>query len=285
MRLSTDIDIIVEPGTDIECYIDEAARIFPFKRSEEQIRIGKNKVEKRHFKFIYDSPIRKSEFYILLDVVFTKNPYSSTICKEIKNEFLIVDGKKSIVRVPDPDCILGDKLTAFAPHTTGVPFGLDKELEIMKQFYDIATLSAIVKNQDAIVETYRKVVAEEIAYRGIDVSKEDVLRDTIHGAVCILGRGSLEAKEYSHYLKGIHSLDSHILHGRYGGETAACQACQVMYVASCLLTGNKVRMIDNTEKYMDFKLGKSKYKKLEYMKKLKLEAYGYLVEAVCLLEN
>ena len=30
MRLSTDIDIIVEPGTDVEKYIMEAAKIFPF---------------------------------------------------------------------------------------------------------------------------------------------------------------------------------------------------------------------------------------------------------------
>ena len=30
-RLSTDIDILVEPGTDIDRYIMEAAKIFPFK--------------------------------------------------------------------------------------------------------------------------------------------------------------------------------------------------------------------------------------------------------------
>ena len=29
-RLSTDIDIIVEPGTDIDAYIEKAANIFPF---------------------------------------------------------------------------------------------------------------------------------------------------------------------------------------------------------------------------------------------------------------
>lgn len=27
------------------------------------------------------------------------------------------------------DYILGDKLTAFAPHTTGIPLGVDKELD------------------------------------------------------------------------------------------------------------------------------------------------------------
>ena len=30
LRLSTDIDILVEPGTDVENYIDKASNIFPF---------------------------------------------------------------------------------------------------------------------------------------------------------------------------------------------------------------------------------------------------------------
>ena len=41
MRLSTDIDIIVQPGTDIEAYIRKAAEIFPFQSCEEQVRVGK----------------------------------------------------------------------------------------------------------------------------------------------------------------------------------------------------------------------------------------------------
>ena len=48
-RLSTDIDIIVAPGTDVDAFIAEAARIFPFKTVEEQKRFGKNNIEKRHF--------------------------------------------------------------------------------------------------------------------------------------------------------------------------------------------------------------------------------------------
>ncbi len=35
-RLSTDIDIIVEPGTDLNEYLDRASKIFPFKAIEEK---------------------------------------------------------------------------------------------------------------------------------------------------------------------------------------------------------------------------------------------------------
>ena len=34
----------------------------------------------------------------------------------------------------------GDKLTAFAPHTTGIKIDAEKELEIIKQMFDCATL-------------------------------------------------------------------------------------------------------------------------------------------------
>ena len=39
-RLSTDIDIIVEPGTDLDACIEAASKIFPCQRAEEQKRIG-----------------------------------------------------------------------------------------------------------------------------------------------------------------------------------------------------------------------------------------------------
>ena len=93
LRLSTDIDILVKPGTDVDHYINEAARIFPFKTFEEDRRVGKNNIEKRHFKFIYDSPLRKDDFY----------------------DLLLTDNTPITVTVPSPECILGDKLTAFAP--------------------------------------------------------------------------------------------------------------------------------------------------------------------------
>ena len=70
MRLSTDIDIVVEPGTDVDEYIRMASKIFPFVTYEEQKRKGRNHIEKRHFQFLYDSPINEEPFFILLDILF-----------------------------------------------------------------------------------------------------------------------------------------------------------------------------------------------------------------------
>lgn len=62
------------------------------------------------------------------------------IDKEITNELLIVDVPRIMVRVPCAECILGDKMTAFAPHTTGIPLGVGKSMEIIKQLFDVASL-------------------------------------------------------------------------------------------------------------------------------------------------
>ena len=46
-----------------------------------------------------------------------------------------------IVDLPSVNCILADKLIAFAPHTTGIPLNIGKDMEVMKQFYDVSSLS------------------------------------------------------------------------------------------------------------------------------------------------
>lgn len=285
LRLSTDIDIIVEPGTDVEKFVTEAAKIFPFKYHEKQNRQGKNKIEKVHYKFIYASPILKRDFHILLDIVFMENPYIKLMEREIQNDILLTEGEPSKIVMPSVNCILGDKMTAFAPHTTGIPFGIKKEMEIMKQLYDVATLSEIFTDQQELWNTYDKVVTGEIAFRNIEEDRNSVLQDTIRAAACIIGRGYTDPEEYPMYVEGANALDSHILRGKYNGETAAINACQVMYLAACVLKRNPFKRIENPERYIDEKMAKSKYKRLSYIKKHKLEAYGYLVEAVRLLEE
>ena len=182
-RLSTDIDIIAEPGTDLDKYLDRASEIFPFKAVEEQKRIGKNNIEKRHFKFTYDSPINNRPFYILLDVLFEHNHYSELVQKEIQNDLLLTEPEYLTVSLPSANCILADKLTAFAPHTTGIPINSGKDMEVMKQFYDVSSLLEIFTDFQQIGPTYGKIAQAEIAYRGIESNSKDCLWDTFVAAV------------------------------------------------------------------------------------------------------
>jgi len=286
-RLSTDIDIIVEPGTDVVDYIRKASVIFPFERYDEQTRIGKNNIVKRHFKFYYNSPMRKDEFYILLDILFEENNYTSTVQKEIRNELLIVDDEpKYYVTVPSINCILGDKLTAFAPHTTGIPIDAKKEQEIMKQLFDVATLIDGMDDFSEVKSNYHSIVQQESAYRGLNATYEDTLKDTIRSAACIIGKGTTDRDEFPLYMLGAKAVSSHIFREKYSGEKAAFQACKVLCLAACVLTDqDEMIHIDHPENYIDSRIALKQYAKLSYVKKLKLDAYAYLVEGIRLLEK
>ena len=74
-RLSTDVDILVEPGYDIESYINKASRIFPFLSFEESIRNTNKTISKKHFRIKYASPRTEREVTIIVDVLFANNRY------------------------------------------------------------------------------------------------------------------------------------------------------------------------------------------------------------------
>lgn len=276
-RLSTDIDIVVAPNTDLDKYLDKAAEIFPFQKVDEQKRVGKNKIIKRHFKFTYNSPIYQKPFYILLDVLFEENHYSNIVRKEIKNDLLLTEPEYLTVEIPSADCILADKLTAFAPYTTGIPLGADKDMEVMKQLYDVISLIDVFTNCSEVLLTYKDIAQAEIAYRGIDATFEDCLRDTFNAAFCIASRGKVNPSEYPLYVKGIRDLRGHIYAENYNPEIAAIRAVKVMYLVMCLLEDKEYQRLSNVEDYSDRKITNTELSSLSYLRKVNLEAYGYLI--------
>ena len=250
-RFSTDIDIIVPPGTDINDYINKAGHIFPFFHQEEQFRAKRNNIEKRHFKFLYISPITDTPVTVLLDVLVEENHYSSTTNKNLGNKLLLTEGSNVEVTIPGINCILGDKLTAFAPHTTGIKIDAEKELEIIKQMFDCATLLREITDFEEVKSTYNEIVKIELAYRDLHISSEEVLLDTIKSAAVIVGQGSLiKSEDSTAYSKGINGITSHLVSKKYGMTMAGFDAAQVMYLAANVLNDSKeFKLIDDVQKY------------------------------------
>ena len=172
-------------------------------------------------------------------------PYAKTVEKEIKNDLLLTTGNNLSVTIPTAECILGDKLTAFAPHTTGIRLGTERELEIAKQLYDTAILTDYLFDYDMFSETYKTAVAEEIQFRGENWDAGYVLRDTIRACMSIVSRGGYDKEDYAEYLRGIKSLKNHILESGYNVEDATWKACKVMYLASRLISDNAYQKIIN----------------------------------------
>lgn len=211
-RFSIDLDIIVPPRLDLNPFFQKVITRGNFIMVEEDKR--KNEMPLSHFKFFF-TDINGDEKYTLLDLLFDKVLYAQVNNIELKSPILDLDGPPTLIRCPSPECLLGDKLTAFAPHTTGIRYNSDKALEMAKQLFDIGTLFDYLAKPGLFFETYERIAARELEYRKLAlISIEDVLLDTLSTALMVGMRGyKYNQREYNELDKGIRSLRSHIYEG------------------------------------------------------------------------
>ena len=103
----------------------------------------------------------------MLDILFDENPYPVLEKVDIYTPLLSMEGQATLVSCPVVECLLGDKLTAFAPSTTGILYGLGKEIEMAKQLFDIGELFDVASNVDLIRTTFERIAKKELTYRGM----------------------------------------------------------------------------------------------------------------------
>ena len=186
-RFSIDIDIIVPPGLDPIPFFQKVITRGNFIRVEEDKRT--NKMPLSHFKFFFID-INDDEKYTLLDLLFDKVLYSQVNSIKLKSQILDLDGPPTFISCPSPECLLGDKLTAFAPHTTGVQYNCDKALEMAKQLFDISTLFDFLEKPELFYDTYERIATRELEFRKLAPhTTKDVLRDTLNSALMLGMRG------------------------------------------------------------------------------------------------
>jgi Nucleotidyl transferase AbiEii toxin, Type IV TA system len=193
-RLSIDVDIATpEPIERIKAVLDQVAKNRPpFLRYEHQERRDRDAPPTRHFKIHFPSAAgQQAESYILLDVMTTAHSYPVTERRSLAGTSFIRLEADSQVVLPTVDCILGDKLAAFAPRTIGVLFDpLDRNgnprerdpLQIVKQLFDVGHLFAEAGNLGHAAQTYRATFEAQNRYRGGNHTLESCLADTIDAA-------------------------------------------------------------------------------------------------------
>ncbi len=234
-RFSIDIDIVLASQQNLDSFFQSVIDQGAFYRYEENLRAGD--LPKQHYKFFFHSVIQGKESHILLDILFDKKPYPHLQEVDINAPLLSMDGRVTKVSCPVLECLLGDKLTAFAPNTTGIQYGMGKEIEMAKQLFDIGTLFDVVSNVDLIRETFEGVAAKELIYRGMpDLLPADVLLDSFH-TTCLIGtRGAILNKEYAELLDGIKKLAAFVYSGNFTIDTAVVCASKVAYLVGLILS-------------------------------------------------
>jgi hypothetical protein len=242
-RLSVDIDIVIEEEQDLPALFDNVCQnnqLFTHWDRKERSSDAKSKTA--HFRFFY-KPFaynEDGESYILLDVYHARGLYEFTMERPIKSRLVATSGELTNVTVLAPECLIADKLTAFAPTTIGIPLDAEphkrpKRAEVVKQLFDIGILLDLVENVDAIRQTYISVANVEIAHEGLDIGYLDALADSMDYALIVGTEGQSKPEEYEKIFKGFKGFSSFLADAPYNQDRAALAAAKLFYLGRVIL--------------------------------------------------
>lgn len=215
-----------------------------------------------------------------MDILFERTPYARISELPIDSKFVPFDGTPVKVNVPSIEDLLGDKLTAFAPKTTGIPFFRGKDsmsMEIIKQLYDIGNLIDSTKDVRTVKDTFMAIAHTELRYRGMNaLTPKDVLRDVIDSSLCICTRGKVAKDDFAHFQNGINRIKSFIFSENYHIEKAIVHASKAAYIAYLLLNEQEhLERFDTSINMMDWKIGPELHPSLNKLKKSSPESFFY----------
>ncbi|MGD1890850.1 MAG: nucleotidyl transferase AbiEii/AbiGii toxin family protein [Cyclobacteriaceae bacterium] len=244
-RFSIDIDIISKTDrAELETILQKVVNSSNFTGVElDEDRSYKPGVPKAHYSFTFDS-VSKGKYSgtILLDVLIEDSIYPEQIEVPIQTKWIETDGE-TLVTAPSIDAITGDKLTAFAPNTIGIPYFKGKvsfAMEICKQLFDLSKLFEKVKNVEVVAASFQVFAEQEIIYRKdenreLELTLEMVLQDTIDTCLFIAKRGpgsGDEKKKFSELQRGIRAFGTgFLMAGNFRIDDAIPASARIAYLA------------------------------------------------------
>lgn len=285
-RLSIDLDVIVsEKPADKESFFKNVIEQTDYLEFGEDERETKSRIKKEHYKFYYEpvTNIKVEREYILLDVLYDQSPYGRYTEKiGIQSSFLKNTGILVKASVPTYEAILGDKLTAFAPNTTGVPYGKDKEIEIIKQLYDIGNLFDHVRSMIAVRNVFKRSARMGLSYREMDEGPiTDVLEDILQTSLCIATRGKDGEGDFRELQRGIQNIRSFIFSESFHLEKAMVPAAKAAYLSALVRTGTTdIRKFTSPAEIAEWKIESPFTTRLNRFKKTNPEAFFYWYQTV-----
>lgn len=285
-RFSTDIDIVVPPGTDITPYFETILKVGIFSDWVEDKR--ENDSPGQHFKFSYASVIQnKYPMYVLLDVLYANNLYTNLQATSLISNLLEQKGDPCMLLCPTKDSLLGDKLTTIAIHTTGIRIDPRKEkaIGILKQLFDISHLFDISSDIAGLFRTFENISKFELETRGMSsLSTGDVAQDIVDTAIMIGARGEIGSNtEFSTLASQIPPLRSYVFKGSVSQDSLILWASKAAYLGAMFLSGNKELVRYEGQEVCNLQM--NRYSKLNKLIKTSPESFFYFVLALSLLEQ
>lgn len=284
-RFSVDIDMVTDRLNSHEKKFDSICNGI-FTHWDEQVRDSNENFHTKHFRFYY-KPFtdNMAEGYVLLDVYEGESLYSQTQKVLLKSPLLKTDDTNVYITIPSVDCILADKLTAFAPHTIGIKLSAEpgkrpKRVEVLKQMFDVANLFDRCNDVQTIKDTYIKIAQEQIKTANLQCSYQETLKDSFDFAMTIGFDGKTHNEEFFVLSKGYNEFSKFVTDLSFDKWKAISCASKIAYLVS--------RMIKNKpiEKYRDdldltkVTIKNKDYKAFEAYLYSSPESYYYFSEAI-----
>lgn len=252
-RFSIDIDIISSVEREpLERILDTVIANSHFKsHTLNERRSYKEGVPKAHYTFEFESVYNPNvPGTILLDILFDSPHYPELIETSITTPWLSVDETATTVTTPSINAICGDKLTAFAPETVGIPYYKGDQLftmEICKQLFDLGKLFENITDMSIVKASYSAFAKAELSYRSSHedinqrkLTETDVLWDAINTCAIIAKRErnptAESKKKFQELNLGIRSFGSaFLMTGNFRIEEALAASARVAYLNAILL--------------------------------------------------
>jgi predicted nucleotidyltransferase component of viral defense system len=282
-RLSIDIDIIIPEKKELAEIFAEVVNSKKFIRFQEIERITVSTIPKAHYKFFYESVVLKQEQFVLLDILFDNPHYQKVTEISIASDFLQQEGDQVKVCVPSLEDLLGDKLTAYAPNTIGIPYfkkGNSQSMEIIKQLYDIGCIFNRISDLKTISSTFNEYVVVETGYRGMKFTSDNVLDDIFQTSLLISTHGMDGQGDYKELLAGISQIKHFIFSESYSIDKAISDSAKAAYLVILIRfrTGQFERFKEPQE-IKDWIIEQPFFTRLNKLKKTNPEAFYYWYKA------
>jgi hypothetical protein len=251
-RFSIDIDIICKTERkELEAILNrvtETSRFTGWKLDEH--RSYKPGVPKAHYKFSFDSRHQGSGT-ILLDVFIEDSIYPAQVELPVITKWIETEAATKVT-VPTIDAITGDKLTAFAPNTIGIPYfkGKDRQpfsMEICKQLFDLSRLFEHLTDIEMVAKSFMAFAEQEINYRKNShpefmLTPKMVLQDAIDTCLIITNRGigsEDEKQKFAELQRGIKAFDfGYLMTGNFRFDDAVSASARIACLTAKILVNN-----------------------------------------------
>lgn len=288
-RLSIDIDIVC-PAEDeeLERTVAQIGEMAPFIGQEEDDRGTRGLPRRRHFKFFFNSPFDpRAGAYVLLDVVQEKEIVHGCTKKVIQTSFIQPE-QEIEVELPTIESLLGDKLTAFAPNTTGVPYrkkdgSVGQVMQVAKQLFDVGILFEHAHDFVEVGKTYEAVQKQEVSYRGVSISRNDSLDDTFNACLGLIAHKPKLQETYPDtdlLLDGFRKLKGHLTWPKFNPNDQRTLAGRTAYLAAALKNGKEItrytRSTEQIEALKTASLEDHTLSWIEGIRNINDEAYFYM---------